>query len=128
MPDDWKKETAHDVLALGGLPFYTIAFVRMLIAEEFSLLIPQLIIAFFGLFIFAKFIKSNHHIARGFILLVFTSLGYNDILYTVFGSILWICMIYSAYFLKMKNKELVNGVIAGIIITLVTHLIVTLLF
>lgn len=73
MAEKWKKELTRDIIALGSIPFYALVVIRMLIPEEFSVLVPQLIIAFIVLCILSTFIKLNHHIAQGFILVVFTS-------------------------------------------------------
>ena len=121
MNESWKKEIARDILALGGLPFYIIAIVRMLIAPEFSILVPQLIISFIFLAIVYRLISFNQHLARGIVLFVFTSLGYKNIQYSIFASLLWIGMIFSLVELKEKKSEIITGIIVGVIITAIAH-------
>lgn len=128
MAKKWKKELARDIIALGSIPFYILVVVRMLIPEELSIFAPRLIIAFITLCILSTFIKSNHHIARGFILVFFTSLGYKNTLFTILVCLMWVGMIYSANYLKIKKREILNGSIIGVISTVVAYYATMLLF
>ena len=124
---EW-KEAARDVLALGSIPFYAIVIVRMLLLEELAILVPQLVIAFFGVLILSRFIEIEYHIAQGLILIVFTSLGYKEAPFTVFAGLLWILMLYSAYYLKIKKNKIINGAVVGIISTIVAYYAALILF
>lgn len=128
MSKKWKKELTRDIIALGSIPFYTLVVIRMLIPEEFSVIVPQLIIAFVVLCILSIFIKLNHHIAQGFILVVFTSLWYKDMLFTILACLMWVGMIYSANYLKIKRREILNGSIVGVISTVAAYYATILLF
>ena len=90
MEKNWKKGIARDVMALGSIPFYFIVIIRAIIGK-YAIFVYQLLIAAIILFLLMKiFRKSNAHIARGLILVVFTSLFYRDNLYTTFAFLLWI--------------------------------------
>ena len=115
MMKDWKKEVARDLIALGGIPFYIIVIVRAVIGK-YQPFINQLVIAIIGVLLLSLIIKgSNQYLARGLILVVFTSLFYKEMLYTVFAFLLFIGMIYSAYYRKEKINFIVNGCILGAI-------------
>ena len=120
MQKNWKKEVARDTLALGSIPFYFIVIIRAVIGQ-YLIFIYQLLIAALVLFLLLKIKKSNAHIARGFILAVFTSLFYKENLYTTFAFLLWIVMIISANYLKIKKNEIFNGIIFGIIAGLASY-------
>ncbi|TKJ17166.1 hypothetical protein CEE44_01365 [Candidatus Woesearchaeota archaeon B3_Woes] len=115
MIKNWKKEIARDLLALGGIPFYFIVLIRAIIGK-YSPFVYQLVITLVVLVILSLIFKnSNQHIARGLILVFFTSLFYKDILFTIFASLLWLFMIFSLFYLKVKSKEIVKGVLFGVI-------------
>ena len=121
MPKNWKKEIARDTLALGSIPFYILVIIRAVIGE-FEIFLYQLLIALAILFISSKLIKnSNLHIARALILVVFTSLFYNDLFYTIFVFLVFIMLIISANYLKEKNVIIAKGVLLGIIVSLVSY-------
>ena len=90
MPKNWKKEIARDTLALGSIPFYFLVIIRAVVGQ-YAIFVYQLLIAVIVLFVLSKIIKnSNLHMARAFILVIFTSLFYNDLFYTVFVSLFYI--------------------------------------
>jgi len=118
---NWKKEIARDIMALGSIPFYFIVMIRAVIGK-FSPFLYHLGIALLVLVILSKLTKnSNQHIARGLILLIFTSFFYQAMWYTIFATLLWVTMILSLSYLKVKNKEIVKGIIFGVISIIVSH-------
>lgn len=128
---DWKKEAARDLLALGSLPFYFIAIVRMLIAAEFSVLVPQLVIALlftFAVFNVLKLYEFEYHISLGLIIVVFTSLGYGEFIFTFFAALLWILMLYSAYYLKIRKEKIIGGAVVGVVSSIIAYFTVNILF
>ncbi|MBS3102653.1 hypothetical protein J4458_04350 [Candidatus Woesearchaeota archaeon] len=115
MEKNWKKGIARDVMALGSIPFYFIVIIRAIIGK-YAIFVYQLLIAAIILFLLMKiFRKSNAHIARGLILVVFTSLFYRDNLYTTFAFLLWIFMLISGFYIKIKKNEIIKGVLFGVI-------------
>jgi hypothetical protein len=61
---------------------------------------------------------ANNHIARSFVLVVFTSLFYKDSMFAFFAALLWISMIWAAVYLKIKKNSIVKGSALGIIAVL----------
>lgn len=127
MVKNWKKEIARDLLALGGIPFYFIVVIRAIIGK-YTPFVYQLVITLVVLVILSLIFKnSNQHIARGLILVFFTSLFYKDMLFTIFASLLWLFMILSLFYLKVKIKEIVKGVSFGVISTTMGYYLTLLL-
>jgi len=115
MGKNWKKEVARDTIAIGSVIFYIIVFVRAVIGN-FPPFVYQLLIAGFFLFIFSQFFKSaNQHMARGIILGTFVTLFYESIIFTVFALFIFVLMIVSLRYLKVKDKAITNGALQGIV-------------
>ena len=121
MKKNWKYEIARDSMAFGSILFYLIVLVRSLIGE-YLIFVYQLLIAIIILIISSFIIKNtNHHIARAFVLVVFTSIFYKDNLFTIFAALLWIFMILSAFYIKENKKSIYKGIVLGIIATFVSY-------
>jgi len=117
MTKKWVKELARDLIALGSLPFYALVLVRMLIPGAFGILVPRLIVAFIVLLLISLVIQYHGHIARGLILVVFTSLAYEDLYFTLLAGIIYLGMLASANTLKVKKMLIWKGVAVGAIST-----------
>lgn len=127
MVKNWKKEVARDIIALGSIPFYFLVIARATVGMYLAF-VYQLAIALPVLIVLSFLIKkSNQYIARGFIVVFFTSLFYKSPLYTVFAFLTWAGMIISLRYLKSKNKEVIKGVVVGIISTLISYYLVLLI-
>ena len=114
MAKNWKKEAARDMMAFGSIPFYFIVVIRSFIGQ-YAVFVYQMVIAAIVLFLLFKiFKKSNVHIARGIVLVVFTSLFYKDNLFVLFAFLLWILMVISAFYIKIKKTEIIKGALLGI--------------
>ena len=123
MQKNWKKEIARDLMAFGSIPFYFIVIVRSLIGQ-YLIYVYQLLIAAIVLSLLSMMFKNyNAHIARGLIIVAFTSLFYNEILFTIFALLLWIIMIFSANYIKIRKNEIINGGITGIIAIGISYLL-----
>ena len=121
MKKDWKKEIARDLMAFGSIPFYFIVLIRSLIGE-YLIFVYQLLIAIAILTASSFIIKdTNHHLARALVIVVFTSIFYNDIPYTIFAVLLWITMIVAAFYIKLEKKSIYKGIILGIIATIISY-------
>ena len=121
MEKNWKKEVARDTMALGSIPFYLIVIIRLIIGE-YTAIFYQIIIALIVLFLISKFFENfNAHIARGFVLFVFTSLFYKDVFFTVFAFMLFIAMILSALYIKIKKNHVTNGCVIGVVAAGIAH-------
>ena len=115
MTKDWKKEVARDSIALGSIPFYFIVIIRAIIGK-YNIFVYQLLIALAVLIILSLVVKkSDMHIARCFALWAFTSLFYKEMLYTTFAFILWIAVVVSSHYLKVKKSMIIKGIVLGIV-------------
>ena len=116
MEKNWKKEIARDLMAFGSIPFYFIVVIRSIIGQ-YAIFVYQMVIAAIALFLLSKiFKKSNAHIARGLILVIFTSLFYKESLFTTFAFLLWVVMIIAAFYIKIRKNEIFRGALFGIIV------------
>jgi len=106
---DWKKEAARDCIALGSIPFYFIVIVRALIGP-YTEFVFQLLIALAIIYLLSLFIKSETYSARSLILLIFTSLFYQETIYTIFAFLLWILILFSLDYLKTKKQAIIKGI------------------
>lgn len=113
VPRFTKNEVARDLIALGGLPFYFLVLVRATIGSYHEFL-SQVAIALPALYVLSIFVKgSNLHIARGLVLVVFTSIFYEALPFTVFSALVWACMILSLIYLKVAKGEIIRGIVIG---------------
>ena len=119
MGENWEREIARDSLALGSILFYFIVFIRAVIGEH-ALFIAQTVIAIIVLFLLSRVIKGDHYLARGLTLFVFTSLFYNDKLFTIFAFVLIVILIVSLNYLGVKRNVILNGLLIGIVSTAVS--------
>ena len=118
MKTSWLKEIARDLLALGSIPFYFLVVIRAVIGK-YDIFVYQMLIAAIMIFILYFVIKnSNLHVARSFAAVLFTSLFYKEMIYTVFASLIWILLLVSAYYLKTNVGIVLRGIIIGIISSL----------
>ncbi len=112
-----KNEIARDLIALGGLPFYLLVIARTTVGS-YPVFLSRVLIALVVVFILSRLIKNtNLHIARALILVVFTSMFYEALPFTVFAFIVWGAMVYSLTYLKISWREIAMGITFGIIST-----------
>lgn len=108
-----RQEIARDLIALGGLPFYLLVVARSTVGSYYSFLC-QVAIALPVLFLLSRVVRgSNPHIARALILVVFTSLFYRALPFTIFAALVWGCMIFSLMYLKVSTGEILKGIALG---------------
>ena len=121
MKKDWKYEIARDSMAFGSILFYFIALIRSTIGDH-MIFVYQLLIAIIFLIISSFIVKNaNHHIARAFVILVFTTLFYKDNPFTFFAVLLWIVVVGSALYIKESKKSIYKGIVLGIVAALVSY-------
>ncbi len=119
-----KKEVFRDTLALGSIVFYLIVLARALIGSYLPF-VYQLVVAFVVIFGLSFVFKgSNNHLSRMLVLVVFTSLFYYTLIYTVFVSLVFILAVYSSYYLK---KDIWKGLVIGVIASLVAYFLISFL-
>jgi|TARA_Y100000310_G_scaffold239607_1_gene243274 hypothetical protein len=115
MKKDWKKEIARDVLAFGSIVFYVLVIVRALI-KPYRPFVDSLVVAILVLIVLYIFIKNyDTYIARGFVLAFFTSIFYQDRLFSIFASFLFLGLIFSSYYIGTEKSKILKGLIFGAI-------------
>jgi hypothetical protein len=113
MKKDWKKEISRDVLAFGSIVFYVLVVVRALI-KPYRPFVDSLVVAILVLIILTVFIKNyDAYIARGLVLAFFTSVFYQDILFTAFAIFLFFGLIFSSYYIGTEKSKIFKGLILG---------------
>ena len=118
---------ARDLVALGGLPFYLLVAARAAIGP-YPAFLSQVVIALPVLLLLAWLVpKSNLHIARALILVVFTSVFYESPLFTAFSTLVWAGMIFSLVRLKTPAKEITRGIALGIVSVALGYLLTLLI-
>ena len=123
---DMKKKLTkgifRDLLALGGIPFYVLVMARSLVGNHYNFTY-QLLLSLVIITLVSIFVKSNLHLSRSLIILVFSSLFYNDFKFTIFASFIWILLIGSTFYLKQDKKLILKGILLGVIASLVSFYI-----
>lgn len=123
----WLKEIARDLLALGSIPFYFLVIIRAVIGK-YDHFIYQMLIAAFSIFILYFIVKGpNLHIARSLAVVIFTSLFYKEMVFTVFASLVWILLVISAYYIKKEIRFVIMGIIIGLISSIAGYYLALLL-
>lgn len=123
LPHQVRCEIARDIVALGGYPFYFIVIIRASIGGYIPF-VYQLVFAFASLFLVSRLLKhSNLHIARGLILVVFTSLFYKALFYTIFAVVLWVGMIAALRALNTPGGDVARGILSGAMSTIIGYLL-----
>ena len=119
---DWKKELARDFLAIGSIIFFILVIARSAI-KPYRPFVDQMIIA--GLFLILISIlfillkkKSDNYVARGLILVIFTSIFYNDNLFTAFAIMALIGLIITSYIIDKNKLKIIKGISIGAICSL----------
>jgi len=118
-----KEVVSRDLIALGGLPFYLLIIVRASIGD-YPYFLSHVAVALPVVYLFSKIVKgSNLHIARALILVVFTSMFYEHLPFTIFASLVWACMILSLYYLNVSGREIIKGIAAGAVSAAISYLL-----
>lgn len=117
----WLKEFARDLVALGSIPFYLLVVARSVIGNYYAF-VYQMAIAAIAVFILYFLIKdSSMHIARSLVVVVFTSLFYKEAVFTAFAALVWVLLLFAAYYIKRKAGYAVRGIIIGILSSLIGY-------
>jgi hypothetical protein len=117
----WKKEVARDLLALGSIPFYILVMARSLTGQYYQFTY-QLLISIIIISLTQLVIKNyNKHLARTIVIIAFTIIFYNQLIYAIFAITAGIAVIISLIYLKIKNKEIILGTLIGIITSIIAY-------
>ena len=115
MSESRLKEIARDLLAFGSVPLYSLVLLRAVVGRH-SVFVYQMLAAAIAILVLYYVIKdSNMHAARSLVAVVFTSLYYDDTLYTIFVSLIWVLLLLSAYYIKRNSGAIYRGIIVGVI-------------
>ena len=121
MEKDFKKKITRDFLALGSWVFYFLVIGRALI-EPYRPFVDQIIIAGIILILSSFIIKKyDDYISKGLVLVVFTILFYEDRIFSIFAILVFIGLIFSSYILGNEKRNIIKGVIIGVVSTLIGY-------
>jgi len=122
-----KKEWARDFLALGSWVFYLLVVGRALIKfyRPFTdqIIIAGLILLVLG-FLFgfiSKKYKYDGYVARGLVLVIFTTIFYNHKIFTWFAILVFIGMLISSYIVGNSKKKILLGTVIGGIVSWISY-------
>lgn len=121
-----KKELARDCIALGSILFYLIVIARVSMLSK-PVFLFQFIFAGIIFFLLSIIFKLDLHSGLGFILLVFISLYYNNVFFTIFAILIYLLLIVSLFYLKIEKSKILKGILIGLISTVISYFIVGLL-
>lgn len=122
----WLNELARDLIALGGIPFLILTIVRVSVIKPYYPM--QFIISSVVFFILKAVFGGTLRAGIGLILVVFTSLFYNSLLFATFASLVYIGLVISLFYLKEDKMKILKGVLLGGISTGAGYFIVRLIF
>ncbi len=134
MKKAWLKELARDLIALGSIPFFIIVLIRVAILKN-PLYLSQFAIAGALLLILALTFKSDTYSGFALIIMFYTVMYYDDLLYGIFARIFFILIIVALVYLNpdtlRKSKErmrLIKGIAFGLISIGISYYVSNLIF
>ncbi len=127
MKTEYIKETARDLIALGSPIFFIIVIARIYLLSNYSYL-SQFIIGALIFFPLMFLLKANIYSGLGLIVLIFTTLFYNNLKFTIFGIAVYLLLLASLIYLKYDRKKVIMGIILGAISTGISYYAVRLIF
>ena len=119
------KELARDFLALGSIPFFILVLARIWILNDQSYFF-QFVISGVLFLILTYALKNNLYSGLGFIMLFFTVIYYNNLRFSVLGSLVYVGLIYSLIYLKYE--KIILGFLFGALSTGIGYYAVKLIF
>ena len=122
-----RKEIARDVIALGSPVFFLLVLARVALLSNFEYL-SQFVIAGILFVVLFLFFVGNIHSGLGIIVLFFTTIYYSDLKFSIFAILLYFGLVASLLYLKKDKREIINGVIFGLISTGVSYILVKFIF
>ena len=127
MKKSWLKEISRDLLALGSIPFYFLVVIRAIIGKDYTFAY-QMLIAAILIFILNFIVKdSNLYLSRALVILVFTSLFYKEMIFTIFATSIWILGLLAAYYLRRKIRYILRAIIIGFVSSIAAYYLAPLL-
>ena len=126
MKNEWLKELARDLIAVGSIPFLVLTIARVWVITAYYP--AQFIISSILFFILKMIFKADLHAGIGLILLTFISLFYRNALFTIFGLVVYAGAIVSLFYLKRGAALILKGILLGMISAGMGYIIVRLIF
>ena len=124
---DFLKEIARDLISLGSPIFFLLVLVRVSMTANYVYL-SEFIISGILFLAFVFLFNANVYSGLGFVALVFTSIYYSSINFTIFGTALYFALLFSLFYLKHDLKEIIKGAMLGILSAGIGYYIVRLIF
>ena len=121
------EEYARDIIALGSPIFFILVLARIFLLSNYSYL-SQFFIAGIIFSLLAYFFRANIYSGLGLIVLIFTTLYYNRINFTIFAIFIYLLLIASLFYLKKEKSEVIKGIIFGLICAGISWIAVEKLF
>jgi hypothetical protein len=98
------KEVARDLMAFGSIPFLLLVFVRILMVQNYNELFQISFALVLILIVSSVFKKVDYHSAIIVVLVIFTSVFYNNWTYVIFATLIAISALsLMKYVLKIKR-------------------------
>ncbi|MFH1521545.1 MAG: hypothetical protein ABIF18_01160 [archaeon] len=119
------QELARDFVALGGIPFVSLVVARIAILQDWIYLskISLAVALFVSIAIFAKF---NLHSGLAIIILIFLSIHYAHLPFTIFASLIYVLMLVSLVYLGENRWKVFLGATLGVVVSLVSWIVINL--
>ncbi|MEK6842642.1 MAG: hypothetical protein AABX84_02405 [Nanoarchaeota archaeon] len=125
--ENFLKESARDIIAFGSPIFFILVLARIFLLSNYSYL-SQFIIAGILFLPLIYFFKANIYSGFGLIVLIFTTLYYNEVRFTIFAVFLYLLLIASLFYLKKEKLEIIKGIFFGAVSTGISWFLVEKLF
>jgi hypothetical protein len=110
----WIGTVARDLVAIGSVPFFILVLVRVYLLnnpEYFSQFVISGAIFLGAFFLF----KQNIYAGLGLIVLVFTSIYYDNAIFTTFGVIAYVLLLAGLFYLKEDVRRILLGILVGVV-------------
>lgn len=121
--EKWIKETARDLIAFGSIPFFILVLVRVLLLSK-PVYFYQFIVAGVIFLILTILFRSNLYSGLSLIVLFFTCLYYQEIKFTIFGSLVYLGLLASLFYLKEKKERIFKGIFFGVLSSAISQICV----
>jgi len=121
------NEAARDLIAFGSIPMFIIVAARSSIGGYYNF-VYEILIAGAILLILSLFFKNEYHVGVIIILFIFTNLFYSQKVYTTFAIALLLLFTTAVFYLKYDKKQILKGIIFGLISSGISYWIVNSFF
>ena len=124
MKKDWINKTLRDFISLGGIPFFLLVLLRVVILDNISYLLEFILAGVLFLILFFIF-RPNYYSGLSLIVVFFLSIYYDDFRFTIFGIIAYFLLLASLFFLKEDKKKVLIGAFLGLICSGISYVVIS---